>query len=82
MRGEDMEGLSDRQKLILWIEAGQKTLEMACRLIEENKAQQAIGFIHSEIARAEDKRLKLLMEDAQDKEEERERAELEHLWGW
>jgi cell division inhibitor SulA len=81
MRGEDMEGLSDRQKLILWIEAGQKTLEMACRAIEEGKAQQAIGFIHSEMARAEDKRLKLLMEDAQDKEEERERAELEHLWG-
>jgi cell division inhibitor SulA len=82
MRGEDMEGLSERQKLILWIEAGQKTLEMACRAIEEGKAQQALGYLHAEMARAEDKRLKLLMEDAQEKAEERERAELEHLWGW
>lgn len=72
--------LSERQKLILWIEAGQRQLEKACRLIEENKAQQALGLLHAEIARAEDKRLKLLMEDAQEREIERERAEQEHLF--
>ena len=77
-----MEGLSDKQKLILWIEAGQKTLEMACRAIEEGKGQQALGYLHAEMARAEEKRRKLLMEDAQNKEDERERAESEHLWGW
>lgn len=75
-----MNSLSEKEKLILWIEEGQRNIEMACRLVENGKPGEALGLMHAELSRTEDKRIKLCMEAAQEREDKRERAEQEFLF--
>lgn len=47
-----MNSLSEKEKLILWIEEGQRNIEMACRLIENGKPGEALGLMHDELSRS------------------------------
>ena len=72
-----MDGLTERQRLILWIEAMQKDFEIIERLVEQGEGKKALGHLHACWSRAEYKRVKLLMEEAVEARKAAEREEAE-----
>lgn len=65
--------LTDKEKLILWLEEGERSIELACEMIEKGQ-EGVLGELHKELARIGDKKKKLLIEQAEEAEKERERA--------
>lgn len=65
--------LTDKEKLILWLEEGERSIELACEMIEKGQ-EGVLGVLHKELARIESKKKKLLIEQAEEAEKERERA--------
>lgn len=42
--------LTDKEKLILWLEEGERSIELACEMIEKGQ-EGVLGELHKELAR-------------------------------
>lgn len=70
-----MDGLTERQKMILFIEHAIKDIDKACSMIENGrKRDEAIGVLHSLYSRLEYRRDELMKEEANDAAIEQEKA--------
>lgn len=80
-----MDGLTERQKMILMLEAMRQDLERACHMVENGsreKVHKAIGMMHSVISRVDYKSKELLMQEADDAAAEQEKANAEAIFEW
>lgn len=77
-----MDGLTDRQKMILFFEHLLKDFDKVCSMIEKGgrKREEVIGVMHSLYSRVEYRRDEMLRQEAEDAAIEQEKANLEAIF--
>jgi hypothetical protein len=78
-----MDELTERQKMILMLEAIRQDVDRACHMIENGsreKTHKAIGLLHSILSRVDYKSKELLMQEADEAALRQEQANAEAVF--